>query len=128
MERLRHRADFLAAAAGPRAPTPAFVLQLRQREEGGPPRVGFTATRKIGTAVERNRARRRLREMVRASREALVPGHDYVVIARRSALAHPFELLVADFDKALRRVGRATNKLATVGEASRGSTRTEASP
>ena len=67
MERLRQRADFLAAATGHQVPTAAFVLQARQRADNGPARVGFTVSKKVGKAVERNRVRRRLREIVRLS-------------------------------------------------------------
>src|SRR5688572_12306897 len=55
MERLRQRADFLAAATGVKAPAAAFVLQARRRDDDGPVRIGFTVSRKVGTAVERNR-------------------------------------------------------------------------
>jgi ribonuclease P protein component len=107
MERLRHRADFLATARGARAPTSAFVLQVRRRVDEGPARVGFTVSRKVGSAVERNRARRRLKEMVRNTDvNGMMPGHDYVVLARREALTHPFERLLADFGGALRRAAR----------------------
>lgn len=107
MERLRKRSDFLAAGKGPRAPTPAFVLQMLRRGDEDAPRVGLTVSRKVGTATERNRARRRLREMVRLSgADVLQPGHDYVLIARRSALEHPFERLMADLRGAVRRAGR----------------------
>jgi ribonuclease P protein component len=104
MERLRHRADFVAAATGVRAPAPAFVLQVRRRSDDGPARVGFTVSRKVGTAVERNRARRRLREMVRkAGPDVMKAGHDYVLVARRAALSNPFERLISDFNGAVRR-------------------------
>ena len=107
MERLRQRADFLAAASGTKAPTPAFVLQARKRgsDDGGPARVGFTVSRKVGNAVERNRVRRRLREVVRLA-PGLPGGHDYVLIGRRAALALPFEQISDDFRRALRRVSR----------------------
>lgn len=105
MERLRQRADFLAAAAGVRAPATGFVLQVRGRGDDGPPRFGFTASRKVGTAVERNRARRRLRDVVRRTDAAdVATGHDYVLVARRAALSLPFDRLVAEFRSALRRV------------------------
>lgn len=105
MRRLRQRADFLAAATGAKAPVTGFVLQALDRCEDGPVRVGFTVSGKVGTAVERNRVRRRLREMVRlAGRDRLRPGHDYVVIGRRAALTLPFERLIEDFDRALHRV------------------------
>jgi ribonuclease P protein component len=105
MQRLRQRADFLAAANGARAPVSGFVLQALKRREDGPVRVGFTVSKKVGNAVERNRVRRRLREMVRLSSEARMrPGHDYVLIGRRAALQLPFERLAEDFDRALGRV------------------------
>jgi ribonuclease P protein component len=104
MERLRHRRDFLAAAGGAKAPANAFVLQVRARRDDGPVRVGFTVSRKVGTAVERNRVRRRLREIVRkTSPAAMRAGHDYVLIGRRAALESAFERMIEDFEKALRR-------------------------
>ena len=87
MERMRHRADFLAAATGAKASAAAFTLQARPREDTGPPRVGFTVSKKVGNAVERNRVRRRLREIVRlAPAGRLQAGHDYVLIGRRAVL------------------------------------------
>jgi len=104
MEKLRHRRDFLAAASGTKAPAPAFVLQVRARPDNGPVRVGFTVSRKVGTAVERNRVRRRLREVVRKTASgAMRVGHDYVVIGRRAALDLAFDRMVTDFERALRR-------------------------
>lgn len=117
MERLRKRADFIAAASGLKVPAPAFVLQVRKRDPkrdqtrdqtrqdaAGAPRIGFTVTKKIGNAVERNRIRRRLREVVRLSDpQHLRSGHDYVLIGRRAALTLPFVRLTQDFDGALRR-------------------------
>lgn len=66
--------------------------------------LGFTVSKKVGNAVERNRARRRLK----AAAAEVMPycasaNADYVVIGRRSALARPFADLKADLDKALRR-------------------------
>ena len=107
MERLKQRADFLAAAAGIKAPGTAFILQARARGDDAPARVGFTVSKKVGNAVERNRVRRRLREVVRLS--AALPGqagHDYVLIGRRAALAIPFERIAAEFAGALKRVGK----------------------
>jgi ribonuclease P protein component len=105
MERLKQRADFLAAAKGAKAPASAFVLQARERGDAAPPRFGFTVSKKVGNAVERNRVRRRLREIVRRH-AALLPqaGHDYVLIGRRPALAMPFERMIAEFTGAMRRL------------------------
>jgi ribonuclease P protein component len=105
MERLKQRADFLAAAGGLRAATAAFVLQARKRSDDGPVRVGFTVSKKVGGAVERNRVRRRLREVVRLSpAECLRSGHDYVLIGRRAALSLPFERMTEDFCGAVGRL------------------------
>jgi len=112
MERLRQRADFVAAASGIKAPAGAFVLQARNRRDQGPARFGLTVSKKVGTAVERNRVRRRLREIVRLSTaNRLRAGHDYVLIGRRAALSLPFGELVQDFEGALRRIhaGRGGN-------------------
>ena len=105
MQRLKQRADYLAAAAGRKAPGAAFILQARPRGDAAPPRFGFTVSKKVGNAVERNRVRRRLRDVVRRS-DALpqLAGHDYVLIGRRAALALPFERMIAEFAGALKRV------------------------
>jgi ribonuclease P protein component len=111
VERLRQRADFVAAATGAKAPTAAFVLQARKRGDSGPIRVGFTVTRKVGSAVERNRVRRRLKAMVsRSATGRLRPGHDYVLVGRRAALMLPFDRLVEEFNGALRRLEMAAAK------------------
>jgi ribonuclease P protein component len=111
MERLRKRADFLAAATGAKAPATAFMLQVRPRRDDGPVRIGFTVSRKVGTAVERNRVRRRLREIVRRAASAgMRPGHDYVLIGRRAALGLPFDRMIEEFDRALRRAHTARSK------------------
>ena len=107
MERLKHRADFLAAAKGAKVPAEGFVLQARERGDNAPARVGFTVSKKVGNAVERNRVRRRLREVVRRHAAfAADAGHDYVLIGRRAALSLPFERMIADFAGALARVKR----------------------
>ena len=104
MERLKHRADFLAAATGTKVPAAAFVLQARKRAEAGPVRVGFTVSKKVGNAVERNRVRRRLKEIVRLSDpNRMHGGHDYVLVGRRAALKLPFVQMTGDFEGALRR-------------------------
>jgi len=113
MQRLRHRADFLAAAAAVKVSTKAFIVQMRDRRDSDPARVGFTVSKKVGNAVERNRVRRRLREIVRqAPSEATLPGHDYVLVGRRAGLNAPFGGLLEDFKSALRRLNDARSKAA----------------
>jgi ribonuclease P protein component len=111
MLRLKQRADFLAAASGAKVATAAFVLQGRNRDDDGPARVGFTVSRKVGTAVERNRVRRRLRDIVkRAAAESLRAGYDYVLVGRRTALSRQFDQMIDDFRNALRRLEGARAK------------------
>lgn len=105
MDRLRKRRDFVAAAKALRAGVPCFLMQGRDRGDGGDVRIGFTVTKKTGNAVVRNRIRRRLREAVRG----VVPaagraGHDYVLVAREAALHAPFETLVGEVERALRKL------------------------
>jgi ribonuclease P protein component len=111
MNRLKQRADFVAAASGPRVAAPAFVVQTRSRDDGGPVRVGFTVTKKVGTATERNRVRRRLRELVkRLDTISMRPHHDYVIVGRRPALDRGFETMFNDLRSALSRLERQASK------------------
>ena len=107
MDRLRQRADFLAVANGPRMNSAAFVVQSRRRDGAGPIRVGFTVTRKNGTATERNRIRRRLRELVkRLDVISMRPHSDYVLVGRRAALNRGFATMLDDLRSALHRLDR----------------------
>lgn len=107
MDRLRQRADFLAVANGARTSAAAFVLQSRRRDDGGPIRVGFTVTKKHGTATERNRIRRRLRELVkRLDAVSMRPHSDYVLVGRRTALTSDFSSMLEDLRSALHRIDR----------------------
>ena len=102
MDRLRQRADFLAVANGARVNSAAFVVQSRRRDDAGPIRVGFTVTRKNGTATERNRIRRRLRELVkRLDVISMRPHSDYVLVGRRAALNRGFATMLDDLRSAL---------------------------
>jgi ribonuclease P protein component len=99
--RMKLRRDFLAANAGVRVPMPPFVL-LVMRTDLGLPRAGFTVSKKVGNAVARNRARRRLREAARLTMPDLaVPSADHIFIARRQEAELPFEELLAITRKAL---------------------------
>jgi len=106
IERIKKRPDFLAAAAAVSVARGAVVIQDRDRADDNPKvRVGFTATRRIGGAVVRNRANRRLRE---AARLLLPlhgrPGHDYVFVARAGTPARPWARLLDDVKSALIRL------------------------
>jgi ribonuclease P protein component len=111
MDRLRQRADFLAVANGPRVSSAAFVVQSRRRDDDGPVRVGFTVTKKNGTATERNRIRRRLREVVKLlDVVSLRPHSDYVLVGRRAALSRDFATMLDDLRSALHRLDRQAPK------------------
>lgn len=127
VETLRRRSDFLAARNdGIKVGGPLIGLQMRDR--GAPderPRVGFTVTKRVGGAVERNRMKRRLRA---AARACLAPtamaGCDYVLVARRAVLDAPFERLVRDVGEAVRRA----HGKAGVGKAAAGTDKGSGSP
>ncbi|WGW05269.1 ribonuclease P protein component [Tropicibacter oceani] len=105
---LQKRSDFLKAARAGRAPAPAFLLQARRRPKGEAEgtRVGFTCSKKVGNAVARNRAKRRLREIARlVLPHAGKPGWDYVLIGRAELTAtHDFVEMQQDLRRALDKV------------------------
>jgi ribonuclease P protein component len=106
---LQKRADFLKAATARRQGTGGFLLQARDRgDQVGTVRVGFTASKKIGNAVLRNRAKRRLRAVARELLPGLAqPGWDYVLVARPEAtVTRAYADLTADLQTALRAVHR----------------------
>ena len=111
---LKRRADFLRAARARRQPASGFLLQARRRNpdeasNGVPPhvaRVGFTCSKKVGNAVTRNRAKRRLRALARTvlARQAQ-PGWDYVLVGRPEAtVSRPWAALVDDLKQAITRI------------------------
>lgn len=106
LEILKNRADFLAANAGRRAATPGFVLLAFDRNDGEAPRVGFTCSKKVGNAVTRNRAKRRLRALARDVLAPLArPGWDYVLIGRRdTTVSRAFADLSEDLARAATKV------------------------
>ncbi len=106
---LRQRRDFVAAAKARRAPVAGFLLQARERGADERPaelRIGFTCSKKIGNAVTRNRAKRRLRAL---AREILPqggrPGWDYVLVGKPEAtVSRAFDDLRQDLIRALARI------------------------
>jgi ribonuclease P protein component len=107
LQRLTRRAEFLKVADGRRKwVAPGLILQAMQHPGADGLRVGFTASRKVGNAVARNRARRRLR----AASAAVLPthaatGHDYVLIARTGTLTRRYDALLDDLAEGLKRLG-----------------------
>ncbi len=108
LSHLKNRAEFLRIAGGRRKAAHAgLVLQVAEQpaDVADGARVGYTASRKVGGAVVRNRAKRRLRA---AAREILsthaLPDHDYVLIARQETATLPWTDLLRNLETACRRV------------------------
>lgn len=102
-QRLRKRAEFLAVRRGEKRRGPLFLLEVLERGDDGPPRLGLTVTKKVGNSVRRNRVRRRLREAVRLHSAAdMAPGNDYVIVARGDLLATPFSEIAAQLSRRMR--------------------------
>ena len=106
IHRLTSRPQFLAAAKGVSLARGAVVVQRLDRADGDATmRIGFTATRKVGGAVVRNRCKRRLREAARAMvAQYGVPGSDYVFIARQGTADRAWDRLLDDVKSALTRL------------------------
>jgi ribonuclease P protein component len=108
--RLKKRAEFLHVRGGARCTVPSLVLQARRRvagetEDAQVARFGFTATKGLGGAVIRNRARRRLKEAVRvAAPSHAMEGYDYVLIAREGTVQRRLTELIKDLERALAKV------------------------
>jgi ribonuclease P protein component len=104
--RLRKRAEFVRVSGkGSRAPTPAFVLQhLKPEDEKPALRYGLTATKKLGNAVKRNRARRRLRSLAEKILPVIAANGDYVLVAREGVFTRPFPEMEKDLETALRKL------------------------
>ena len=103
LEHLTKRLQFLAAAKGLSSARGAVLCQMLARDDGDEAiRIGFTATKRLGGAVVRNRAKRRLRH---AARQVLAdlgkPGADYVFIARQGCETRPWDRLIEDMQRAL---------------------------
>ena len=105
VQTLKNRPDFQRATRAPRVAMPGFILQMRQRaeDEAEGIRIGYTCSKKVGNAVARNRAKRRLREIARLTlTQRGLDGMDYVLVGRKVATANlPFDQLQSDLSKAL---------------------------
>lgn len=108
--RLKIRREFLYVRDGTRYAAPSLVLQARARAAGADEdphlaRFGFTASKALGGAVVRNRARRRLKEAVRLTGPShAMEGYDYVLIAREGTVQRPFTALIKDLERAFAKV------------------------
>ena len=103
---MRKRADFLRAQKGRRQSAPGLTLEAcpspPAKSAPGAARIGFTASKKVGGVVQRNRAKRRLRAAAAATLPLLArEGHDNVLIARTATLSRRFDELLRDLSKAL---------------------------
>lgn len=110
---LRKRREFLSAAKGKKQVKTGFILQANARHEAPPEAIGigFTASRKVGGAVQRNRAKRRLRAVWHQAARAHTHGAtDYVLIARRAVLTMPFAQLLGDLERALKALGKSLDR------------------
>lgn len=106
LRQLRRRREFLHVAnRGDRKASPGLVLQACPRENTADIGLGLTASKKVGNAVARNRARRRLRALARELLPVCaIPGYDYVLIARAATVNRPYARLREDLQGALRRL------------------------
>lgn len=103
--RLKLRREFKrVAAAGNRASRPGVAVQALAVPDA-PLRVGFTATKKLGNAVVRNRTKRRLREAARLLLARAPPGHEVVLVGREATAKRDFSTLVGDVRAALKQAG-----------------------
>ncbi|WP_144299965.1 ribonuclease P protein component [Elioraea rosea] len=104
--RLRRRSEFLVVAAkGRKSAMPGVVVQALAVPDQAGVRLGFTCSRKVGNAVARNRARRRLREAARAVLPPSLAGWDLVLIGRPATVERTFADLVSDLSAAVKRLG-----------------------
>ena len=114
MRTIPSRAGFLAARSnGKKALSRGLVIQAIENDTSQW-RVGFTATKKIGNAVTRNRARRRMRSLARSYLVPLAqPGTDYVLIARHDTVNADWQDMVKGLHKAIRYLHRSINQSGT---------------
>jgi ribonuclease P protein component len=101
--RLTRRSEFLAVRGGEKRRGKLFLLEVLDRRDDDPPRLGITVTRRAGNAVERNRIKRRIREAVRQHvGDDMAAGNDYVVVARHEVLGASFQALKRELSRRMR--------------------------
>ena len=101
---LKKRADFLRAQRGRKAVRATLLIQLWDRDDGEPVRFGFTASKKVGNAVKRARAKRRLRAAAATLDHPALTGHDVVLVARKETPEAEFSLILKDVSAAIQKV------------------------
>lgn len=108
LNRLKKRSEFLAVSKTEnRWVTPGFIIQFYERACEGPFRYGITASRKVGGAVQRNRAKRRLRVLIRDILPSMGrPGADYVFIARQEILKRDFATMGEELNRGIKLLGK----------------------
>lgn len=116
ISRLKSRKDFLRAQKGIRRRSSGLTVELCATPDTTDAaktdcRVGFTASKKVGNSVARNRAKRRMRALAAEILPTLAePGHDYVLIARPQTIDRPFDLLRQDLTEAVTQANRLQRK------------------
>jgi ribonuclease P protein component len=118
-ERIRRRPEFERVYNEGARISGRFMTVFLLATDRTSPRLGVAATRKMGNAVERNRAKRLAREIFR--RHKLTAGYDIVIVPRREMLDAPFASLEADYDRVLERRGSARPGGRPRGRGQRGS-------
>lgn len=106
MRQLKKRAQFLKAARGRKIVRRGFVLQAVAHGEEGEtgPAIGYTVTKRVGNAPQRNRIKRRLRALSQEFAENFDPKYNYVLIGRQEALHEPFNELKKSLERALQKI------------------------
>ena len=127
--RIRKRVEFLSIQErGQRVSTPRFVFILSGSSSPGSPRLGITASRKVGNAVLRTRVKRLIREAFRATRALWPVGVDLVVIVKRSPGESKLQSVIAEWEAARPQIERRLRGLLGSAPAAPGTTSPPAIP
>tara|TARA_B100001287_G_scaffold94974_1_gene79818 strand:+ start:559 stop:882 length:324 start_codon:yes stop_codon:yes gene_type:complete len=107
MEVLKKRNEFKLASSGKKFVTPSFILLQHNLEDKmhSNPKIGYTASKRIGTSVRRNKAKRRMRSAIAdVFIDYAKPDTNYVMIARKAILDYPFETLKSDLENLCKKI------------------------